>query len=358
MNNLFAPRRKSLMESGYDAARIAFGPIAFQIARVLRETGILQALADGGIAGLTIEDLQERTGVSAYGLRVLLEGGVSMSLVYDNDGKYVMTKTGNFILNDEMTRVNMDFVHDVCYKGMFHLDEAIAAGKPAGLREFGDWSTIYEALAHLPEHVSQSWFGFDHFYSDSAFPEVLPVIFTGDDKPTRMLDIGGNTGKWAIQCAEYDPDVAITIVDLPGQLANAAENIAAEGLSDRIDGHPLDVLNADAPFPSGRDAVWMSQFLVCFSLEEVTHIIQRAAAALDPGGTLYILDTFWDRQDNEIASYCLIQTSLYFTCLANGNSQMYRTEDFVDRLEAAGLTVAEIIDDLGLSHTLLKCRKP
>ncbi len=355
MEGLFEPRRKSLMEAGYDAARIAYAPIAFQVARVLRDSGVLECVAKSGIAGITIQDVAVETDVSEYGVRVLLEGGLSMGLVYENGDRYIMTKTGNFILNDEMTRVNMDFVHDVCYKPMFHLDKAIEEGEPSGLSEFGDWETVYEALSQLPEQIRKSWFGFDHFYSDSAFPAALPLIFK--DKPKKLMDIGGNTGKWALQCVEYDPDVQVTIVDLPGQWGVAEKNVKERGFEGRVTGYPLNVLDPSQPFPKGHDAVWMSQFLVCFSLDEIEHIIQRAADALDENGTLYILDTHCDRQQNEIASYCLIQTSLYFTTVANGNSQMYRAGDIIERVEKAGMKVVEDIDGVGLSHTLFKCRK-
>ena len=48
-------------------------------------------------------------------------------------------------------------------------------------------------LAQLPDQVQKSWFEFDHYYSDNAFPEVLPIVFA--NKPKRLLDVGGNTGK-------------------------------------------------------------------------------------------------------------------------------------------------------------------
>ena len=43
-------------------------------------------------------------------------------------------KTGHFILHDPFTNTNMDFVHDVNYKGLFYLEESIETGKPAGLK--------------------------------------------------------------------------------------------------------------------------------------------------------------------------------------------------------------------------------
>jgi hypothetical protein len=70
-----------------------------------------------------------------------------------------------------------------------------------------------------------------------------------------------------------------------------------------------------------------------------------------------ILEAFWDNQRFEAAAFCLQQTSVYFTALANGNSQMYHSAVFIRCVEEAGFFIEERIDDIGLSHTLLKCKK-
>ncbi|MGM0409003.1 MAG: SAM-dependent methyltransferase, partial [Bacteroidota bacterium] len=72
---------------------------------------------------------------------------------------------------------------------------------------------------------------------------------------------------------------------------------------------------------------------------------------------LYILETFWDRQKFDISTYCLNNTSLYFTAMANGSSRMYHSEDMKKLVNKAGLQIEEITDNLGISHTLLKCKK-
>ena len=50
-------------------------------------------------------------------------------------------------------------------------------------------------------------------------------------------------------------------------------------------------------------------------------------------------------------------TSLYFTCIANGNSRMYHSEDMIRLIEEAGFYIDETFNDLGVSHTILKCKK-
>lgn len=46
----------------------------------------------------------------------------------------------------------------------------------------------------------------------------------------------------------------------------------------------------------------MSQFLGCFPEEDILHLLRRGAAALSEGGSLYTLDTAWDRQRSPAAA--------------------------------------------------------
>jgi ubiquinone/menaquinone biosynthesis C-methylase UbiE len=353
--SFFEEDHKTALEAKEVAQWIAFGPVIFQSARALRDSGILASIDEAGQQGITLEDIQKKVNLSIYGIRVLLESGLGMKLITAKDQKYKLAKTGYYILHDDLTKTNMNFVQDVCYKGIFYLDKSIELGKPEGLKEFGTWNTIYEALAHLPEHVQKSWFGFDHFFSDNAFPLVVKEVLK--DHPRNMLDIGGNTGKWAIACTSYDAQVHITVMDLPGQLNVARSQIEALGLDDRISFFPGNVLDLSQALPQGHDAIWMSQFLDCFSEEQIVHILKKCHAALEDNGCVYILEPFWDRQRFEVAAFCMQQTSLYFTALANGNSQLYHSEVFLRCIEQAGFAVTKQEDQIGISQTLLVCNK-
>lgn len=354
--NFFSKDKKTALEAKELAQFIAFGPVVFQVSRIMRDYGILTAIEDAGKAGLSHDEIVTASKLPDYGVRVLLESSLGIGLVIKNNDRYSITKTGHFILHDPLTRINMDFIHDVNYKGLFHLDKAIENGKPEGLKELGNWNTIYEGLSQLPPHIQKSWFAFDHFFSDSSFPLVLPIIYS--HKIKKLMDIGGNTGKWAVASTQFDKNVQITIVDLPGQVGMAEKRIHESGLSDRVSFFPVNLLDETQPLPKEHDAIWMSQFLDCFSEAEITSIVKRCYDAIAPGGTMFILEAFWDRQRFEAAAFCLQQTSIYFTALANGNSQMYDSAIFIDAVKAGGFEIYEEIDGIGLSHTLLKCRKP
>jgi hypothetical protein len=101
----------------------------------------------------------------------------------------------------------------------------------------------------------------------------------------------------------------------------------------------------------------MSQFLDCFSEAEIVAVLRKAAQAMDANTRLYIMETYWDRQRFENAAFCLQQTSLYFTCIANGSSQMYHSAVLRQCIEQAGLVVVDDIDGIGIGHTLTKVMK-
>ena len=343
-----------MVDAWLEAQHIALAPLIFQAARLLRDHGILEALRRSR-TGLTVDNLAEHVSVSEYGITVLLEAGLAANVVRREDDRYQLTPTGLCLLTDESTRINMDVVHECCFIPAYYLEESIRDGKPVGLqRIFGDWETIYPALPSFPEKARESWLRWDHFYSDAAFPQALPIVF--ESAPRSLLDVGGNTGKWAVQCAGHSDDVSITIVDLPDTVAMAVENIRAHGLEERIHTRAADVLDASMVFPQGFDAIWMSQFLVCFSEDEALGLLERAAAAMSPDSKLYILDNFWDRQSSEIASFCLQAFSLYFTFLANGRSRMYKASDVISMVESAGMKVECISDGLGICSSLMTCR--
>jgi 2-polyprenyl-3-methyl-5-hydroxy-6-metoxy-1,4-benzoquinol methylase len=355
MKYTYGSDNKSALQAKHDAQKIAFAPIMFQAAKALRDLGILEYLMKNRRSGVEIEKIAEELDLSVYGVKVLLEAGLSLEMVKVEDDKWSLTKTGYFILSDELTRVNMDFTHDVNYLGFYHLQEAINKGKPSGLKVFGEWDTVYEALAELPDKVRKSWFAFDHYYSDYAFPEVMPHLFTND--PVNILDVGGNTGKFSIYCAKQNKSVNMTIVDLEGQVKEAKDNIEKEGLSDRIQTIAVNLLDQSVPLPKDYDIIWMSQFLDCFSQEEVLGLLTRACEALNENGALYILETYWDKQEFEASTYSLHATSLYFTAIANGNSQMYHSRDMERLIEKSGLFLDEVIENIGVSHTLFICKK-
>lgn len=350
----------SAVEAQAKAEFIAWGPVVFQASRLMIKFGILDLLRDAE-GGLTRAEICEATHLSDYAAKCLLEAGLCIGTVLvDTAGeRYTLSKTGWFLLTTPFTRANIDFNHDVNYEGWFHLEESLLHGKPEGLKHFGDWPTVYEGLSSLPPQVQKSWFGFDHFYSDVSFPHALEIVF-GQYHVRSLYDVGGNTGKWALSCVAHDSEVEVTVLDLPQQIEMMRANVAGKPGATRIKGHAINLLDPNAPFPrtdEGPDAIWMSQFLDCFSMDEIVSILQRAKEALTTDRSrIFIMETLWDRQKYPTAAFSLTMTSLYFTAIANGNSKMYHTEDLETCIRRAGMEIEAIHDGLGLGHSIVVCR--
>jgi len=336
------------------AQYIAFAPFIFQATVAIRELNILSCIDKSRKTGLTLEEIATQCAISTYGVKVLLDFCISIGIFIQKEDRYLITKTGYFLQNDEMTQVNFEFNQHFCYEGLSHLSQAIVSGKPQGLKVFGQWETVYPALTSLPEKTQNSWFDFDHYYSDNAFDDALKIVFS--QPTTTLLDIGGNTGKWTLKCLEYNEDVNLVIMDLPQQLAVATTNVERAGHTARFTPSPCNMLDPEQALYQGADTLWMSQFLDCFSPQEIVTILTKAATAMKPGHRLFIMETFIDRQKYDAARFSLNATSLYFTCFANGNSRMYTSTELIKLIEQAGLCVAQEHDDVGLGHTLLECR--
>lgn len=352
INKNFSPEHQSAFSARFEAQKIVYGPVVFQCVHYAWKRGVLQALSDAGEKGLRIAELSTAHSWNEYALKVVLETCLSAGVVYLNDENYVLDKTGYCILTDKITQINFNFNQDVCYEGLAKLAESLDIGQPKGLTALGQWSSIYEGLQSLPEPAKSSWYAFDHHYSDTSFPTILADIFA--TAPRQVMDIGANTGKFSCAALAYNSAVQLHLVDLPVQLSVAEKALREAGVRERAHLYPIDLLDQDTPLKPGMDVIWMSQFLSCFSESAIASILRRAVKALTPKGQLIIMDTFWDRQRYDIASYCLINTSPYFTAIASGNSKIYESTDYIRLAELAGLELLTVRDDIGYCHSLLR----
>lgn len=369
-NDFYYNDKIRAIDAKEEALKIAFYPITFQAIRSLLETGLLQKISDAGDNGISVKELSALSEISEYGVGVLAEMALGMGVLKISSqnentadtsksslGNLVLGKIGWFLLEDNLTKVNFNFTNDICYKGAFNLIDSIKNGKPEGLKVFGDnWTTVYEALSSLPEREKKSWFEFDHFYSDAAFPEALPIVF--QKKPKELFDIGGNTGKWAMNCCRYDKNVHVSIIDLPGQTNVAEQNAKEAGFQNRISFVSGNVLDVNTKLPENADVVWMSQFLDCFSLHQITKILTKIYNSVDENCNIFVMEPLWDMQKFPAESYALQATSLYFTCIANGNSKMYRFGELVEAIEKAGFSLVQSHHNLGANfYSILNFRK-
>ena len=126
--NLFPPiadaytrEHLSAREAQRQAELIAWGPIVFQVSRLMVKLGILDLLRDNR-DGLTVSDISKHTKLSEYAVKILTDASLSAGtiLVDAETDRFTLSKTGWFLLTDPATRVNLNFNHDVHYRGLFY----------------------------------------------------------------------------------------------------------------------------------------------------------------------------------------------------------------------------------------------
>lgn len=342
-------RKKSVqIEALGNAQKIVFAPFVFQVIGTMKDLGLLEILDN---RFLNVSQIIQECKISEYGANVLLQSAYYSGVILktEND-EYSLSDMGKCFLYDEMTIKNFNFIKDVCYLGASELTNSLKTSEPKGLQKFFvDDKTIYPHVPNLEENVKKSWYEFDHFYSDDCFDEILKIIF--QNQTDTIFDIGGNTGKFEKACLNYNKSCRLNIVDLPVNKEIALKNINSPG----VNFIALDVLSEEE-FPKMYDTIFMSQFLDCFSKNQAISILKKIKNSSEKGTKIFILEPIIDNQIFEEESYSLAQISLYFTCMANGNSKMYTQKEILDIIESAELQLTNIYKNIGKHcYTMLEC---
>jgi len=82
MNEFFKHNdTKSARQAQYEAQKIAFAPIIFQVARSMRDLGILEVLNDNDENGLSLEQIAKKVNLSIYGVKTLIETSLSADIL-------------------------------------------------------------------------------------------------------------------------------------------------------------------------------------------------------------------------------------------------------------------------------------
>lgn len=225
----------------------------------------------------------------------------------------------------------------------------LVAGKPeymAGLMHtvnlWDSWSTLTEAVragtsvferpgGEVGERRTQAFISAMH-YGGSRRAERL-VATLDLDGVSRVLDVGGGSGAYAMAFVRAREGITATVFDLPRVTPLTRRYVEAGGLSDKID-----VVEGDAVkdgLPRGFDLVFMSQLLHSNSAEDNKALIANGAASLNAGGRLVVQDFVVD-DDRAGPPQPVIFALNMLVNTAAGDT--YTEAEIRGWMEAAGLT--------------------
>lgn len=166
----------------------------------------------------------------------------------------------------------------------------------------------------------------------------------------RLLDVGGNSGEFALQLCRRHPGLRATVLDLPLVCEIGLEHVLAEPEHPRIGFLKADV-RADA-LPGGYDLISFKSMLHDWPEAQADAFLGKAAQALEPGGTLLVFERGPIAPRGATPSFALLPTLLFF--------RSYRSpEHYAGRLRALGLAGVEVRHiELDSAFFLVTASKP
>ncbi len=183
--------------------------------------------------------------------------------------------------------------------------------------------------------------------------DLAPMVAAKLDlKAVRhLLDLGGGPATYAITFAQANPELKATVFDLPMPIEIARENIAKNGLTDRVDTLAGNFLNDD--IGTGYDFIWISQILHSHDEAQCKLIIAKAVAALTPGGTLAIQDFYLNADGASPTGAAMFGVHML---AVTPRGRAYTHGEVAEWMQAAGLAAPEFIQS-GMDASMLVARK-
>jgi predicted O-methyltransferase YrrM len=215
-------------------------------------------------------------------------------------------------------------------RGWNDLKDTVLVGYPQGVEP----ETWVDTRPKRDEESMRAFiWGMDAVARDLA-PQVAAKLPLAGVR--RLLDLGGGSGSYAIAFALANPELKVTVFDLPGPSEIARENIARRGLSGRIDILVGNFLKDDVG--SGYDFIWMSQILHSHDQGQCRLIIRKALKALVAGGSLAVQDFFLNPDGFTPPGAAMFGVHM-LAVTPRGRAYTYR--EVAEWLEEDGLTTPE-----------------
>ena len=229
---------------------------------------VFTAIGGDTVAGETVA---RRLGTDPDGTTRLLNALTAMGLLEKSGSDFANTPAARtFLCKDAPKYLGyMILHHHYLVDSWARLDEAVRSGAPVrGRASFGDSAQREAFLMGM---------------FNNAMLMAPGLVKTLDlAGRTRLLDLGGGPGTYAIHFCMENPELKATVFDLPTTRPFAEKTIQRFGMADRIDFQEGDF---ETQGVAGRyDVVWMSHILHGEGPEDCRGIIQKAVDASTPGG--------------------------------------------------------------------------
>jgi O-methyltransferase/methyltransferase family protein len=270
--------------------QLLLGAYTTQLLYVTAELRLADALA-GGPA--TAGELAERVGADAPSLgrfcRSLTGIGVLRSA---GGGRFELTAMGELLREDVPGSMRAGALYQGSpwhWQAFGALAERVRTGTPSF--ELVHGAPFYDWLAVNPDASAVFNDAMRAFAAQSHLVAVAAYDF-GDVR--RVTDVAGGTGTLLAGILAMHPHLHGTLFDQPAAADGARRTFAEAGLEQRTA-----VVEGDffAAVPAGGDCYLLSMILIDLDDEAAIALLERIAAAMQPGSRLLVLEMLLEEDD-------------------------------------------------------------
>lgn len=199
-------------------------------------------------------------------------------------GRFQLTPKAEYLRSDHPESVR-DFAHMVgwdLFEAWVHLDATVEGDAPAIFKAFGE--NYFREIGGDPEKVRL----FDGAMQAIHGPETPFLLAHHDFSSHRtFMDVGGGNGGNLHGFLRHHPEARGILFDLPAVVEGARNTLPDDEVTARIDFSPGDFF---VGVPGEADAILMRHIIHDWDDERSTMILNHAKRALEPGGTIYLLE--------------------------------------------------------------------
>ncbi len=253
----------------------------FRESRILLTAYELDVFTALGSGGRTAEQVAEGAGADPRAMDRLLNALCSMGLVKKRGATFSLPKGPAQYLVRGKAGYQAGLMHTVhLWETWSTLTEAVRRGTCVPRPDVNDrgeaWLTSFIAAMH--ERASAQ-----------ADLSVSRLDLRGI---SRVLDVGGGSGAFAMAFARARKQIIATVFDLPNVIPLARQYVKQAGLEGRIDFRTGDYLTDD--LGDGYDLVFLSAIVHSNSPEENSRLIRKCSDATREGGQVVVQDWVMD----------------------------------------------------------------
>lgn len=270
---------------------------AIAFVRGMVEAGALRAAFDLRLIDLlhargtlAVEQLLPATGSDPQGLRFLLDLLAANRVVVVRNGAVSLHPAFASVLPyRELMEALID--HAFALVGDFANLFTAAVADP---QRFARQARVYQifdygrCLQSTPENLrhTAAWMRLTTALTRHEAPACLELYDMSGHR--RLLDVGGNSGEFALQACRRHASLQAVVVDLPVVCELGLEHVLGRPEAARIGFLALDA--RASPLPAGFDLVSFKSMLHDWPADEAKRFLAKAVDALAPGGSLLIFE--------------------------------------------------------------------